>query len=73
MNLKQLQYFRVLAKTEHYTKAAEKLYITQPSLSYSISELEKEFDTQLFEKEGRNVKLTKYGRVFFFFFLKKKP
>lgn len=64
MNLKQLQYFRVLAQTEHYTKAAEKLYITQPSLSYSISELEREFGTQLFEKEGRNVKLTKYGRFF---------
>ncbi|AKN30485.1 LysR family transcriptional regulator [Clostridium carboxidivorans P7] len=64
MNLKQLQYFRVLAQTEHYTRAAEKLYITQPSLSYSISELEREFGTQLFEKEGRNVKLTKYGRFF---------
>lgn len=64
MNLKQLEYFRVLAKTEHYTKASKELYITQPSLSYSIAELEKELQTQLFEKDGRNIKLTKYGSFF---------
>lgn len=64
MNLKQLEYFTTLAKMQHYTKAAAELYITQPSLSYSISELEKELNTQLFEKEGRNVRLTKYGGFF---------
>lgn len=64
MHLKQLEYFRVLAKKEHYTKAAAELYITQPSLSYSISELEKELGTQLFKKEGRNVHLTKHGLFF---------
>lgn len=57
MNLKHLQYFRVLANLEHYTKAAEKLYITQPSLSHAISEMEKELGTYLFEKNGRNIKL----------------
>lgn len=65
MQLKQLQYFYVLGKMEHCTKAAEKLYITQPSLSHAISELEKELGTQLFEKEGRNIHLNKYGRSFF--------
>lgn len=64
MNLKHLQYFRVLAKFEHYTKASEELFITQPSLSHAISELEKELGTYLFEKQGRNVRLTKYGRFF---------
>ena len=65
MQLKQLEYFYVLAKMEHCTKAAEKLYITQPSLSHAISELEKELGTQLFEKEGRNIHLNKYGQTLF--------
>lgn len=64
MNLKHLQYFCVLAKFEHYTKASEELFITQPTLSNAISELEKELGTYLFEKQGRNVNLTKYGRFF---------
>ena len=64
MNLKHLNYFKTLAHTEHYTKAAEKLSITQPSLSHAISELEKELGTYLFEKKGRNIKLTKQGKFF---------
>jgi DNA-binding transcriptional LysR family regulator len=64
MNLKHLEYFRILANMEHYTQAAEQLSITQPSLTYAISELEKELGTYLFEKQGRNIRLTKYGRFF---------
>lgn len=64
MNLKQLNYFKVLAETEHMTQAAEVLSITQPSLSHSMAELEKELGTYLFEKQGRNIRLTKYGRFF---------
>ncbi|GKU83265.1 LysR family transcriptional regulator [Niallia sp. NCCP-28] len=64
MNLRHLHYFRVLAKREHYTQAAEELSIAQPSLSHAISELEKELGTFLFEKQGRNIRLTKYGRFF---------
>lgn len=64
MNLNQLQYFITLAHMEHYTRAAEVLEITQPSLSHAVSTLEKELGTYLFEKKGRNVILTKYGRVF---------
>jgi len=65
MHLRQLEYFYVLAQMEHCTKASEKLYITQPSLSHAISELEKELGTQLFERVGRNIHLNKYGRAFF--------
>jgi len=65
MNLNYLRYFKVLAKLEHYTQSAEELSITQPSLSHAISELEKSLGTYLFEKQGRNVKLTKYGRIYF--------
>ena len=64
MNLNQLYYFSKLAEVEHYTKAAEELDISQPSLSHAIGSLEKELGTKLFEKQGRNVALTKYGRIF---------
>ena len=65
MNLNHLQYFRVLAQSEHYTHAANELNITQPSLSHAIASLEKELGIYLFEKQGRNIKLTKYGRIFY--------
>ena len=64
MNLSQLQYFCKLAELQHYTRAAEQLHITQPTLSNSIAHLEKELGVPLFEREGRNVRLTKYGREF---------
>lgn len=65
MNLSQLYYFRKLAELQHYTKAAKELYITQPSLSDSIASLEKELGVSLFQKAGRNIKLTKYGEEFY--------
>ncbi len=65
MNLPQLYYFRKLAELQHYTEAAKALYITQPSLSDSISSLEKELGVSLFQKKGRNVELTKYGTEFY--------
>ena len=64
MNLYHLRYFATLAHLEHYTKAAEILSITQPSLSHAIASLEKELGVKLFEKEGRNVVLTKCGQAF---------
>ena len=64
MNLYHLRYFSTLAHIEHYTKAADILAITQPSLSYAISTLEEELGVKLFEKNGRNVPLPKYGKVF---------
>lgn len=64
MNLFHLRYFLTLARLEHYTRAADELRITQPSLSHAISALENELGVKLFEKAGRNVKLTKYGKAF---------
>ena len=65
MNLQQLYYFRKLAEVQHYTKAAKALYITQPSLSDSISSLESELSVALFQKKGRGIELTKYGQEFY--------
>lgn len=64
MNLSQLYYFKKLAELQHYAKAAKELYITQPSLSNAISSLENELGVSLFQKTGRNIHLTKYGREF---------
>ncbi len=64
MNLIHLRYFVELAHTHHYTRAAEKLCITQPSLSYAISQLEDELGVPLFEKTGRNTMLTRFGQQF---------
>ncbi|MDD9149189.1 LysR family transcriptional regulator [Sporolactobacillus sp. CQH2019] len=64
MNLNQLKYFSVLAQTEHFTRASEKLFITQPTLTHAIKELEKEMNVSFFDKDGRNIKLNRYGKVF---------
>lgn len=64
MNLNQLYYFKTIAELEHFRLAAEKLNVAQPSLSASMANLEAELSVTLFEKEGRNVKLTKAGKIF---------
>ncbi len=64
MTLLQLKYFLALANNLHYTKTAQELHISQPSLSYAISELEKELGVRLFEKENKKVFLTVYGQHF---------
>lgn len=64
MNLNQLYYFKTIAKLQHYRLASQELSVSQPSLSHAMSTLEEELGTRLFEKQGRNVSLTKYGHVF---------
>lgn len=53
-----------MAETLHYTEAAQKLYISQSSLSYALSKLEEELDAPLFEKRGKQTVLSKYGQDF---------
>lgn len=65
MNLAQLYYFCKLAELQHYTQAAQELFITQPTLSGTISSLESDLGIELFQKRGRNVYLTKYGKEFY--------
>lgn len=64
MNLNQLFYFQKVATLQHYHQAAKELNISQPSLSRSIANLEEELGIQLFQKNGRNIELTKYGQIF---------
>lgn len=64
MTLNQLLYFRTVAAHQHFRQAAAELNISHPSLSRSIASLEEELNIILFERQGRNVRLTKYGRIF---------
>lgn len=64
MNLQWLYYFDTIAELEHYTKASEKLHVSQSNLSHAIKELETELGVQLFERKGRNIRLSKYGELF---------
>ena len=64
MNLDYLRYFVKLAEVRHYTRAAEQLCITQPSLSHAIRLLEGELGVPLFEKTGQNTMLTRFGEEF---------
>lgn len=64
MTLHQLRYFVEMCNTLHYTRTAEQLNISQPSLSYALSELSKELGVPLFEKSGKKVSLTEFGEAF---------
>ena len=55
MELSQLKYFKCVAETQNFTKAAALLHISQPSLSKSIFKLESELEVKLFERNKRYV------------------
>lgn len=63
MELKQLEYFMTLSQELHFTRAAEKLGITQPSLSQQIRLLEHEVGMPLFDRVGKKTLLTEAGRA----------
>ena len=64
MDLQSLEYFRVLARVQHVTRAAEELGISQPALSRAIARLERELGVALFRPEGRSIALSAHGDVF---------
>lgn len=65
MTLNQIEYFYAIARRENFRAAAEVLHVSQPSLSRSIATLEEELGVSLFQKEGRGIKLTKAGHLFY--------
>lgn len=64
MELRQLKYFVEVARNEHFSMAAETLHVAQSAISRQVGLLEDELGVELFEREGRNVKLTPIGKMF---------
>lgn len=64
MTLTQLHYLMVIAETNSLNKAAEQLYMSQPSLTSAMKELERELGITLFYRSGRGVTLTGDGAEF---------
>ena len=64
MNIDQLRYFVTAARLENLSRAAEVLYVNQPTLSKNISKLEQELGTPLFDRNGKKLLLNAQGERF---------
>lgn len=64
MELRHLRYFITVAQEQSFTRAAEKLFTAQPSLSQQIKDLEQEVSVNLFERSSRKIQLTDEGKAF---------
>ena len=63
MDIKQLKYFEAIAEEGHITKAAKRLFMTQPSLSQQLKILENELGVTLVERSSRGIRLTDAGHL----------
>ncbi|MGM9607993.1 MAG: LysR family transcriptional regulator [Oscillospiraceae bacterium] len=64
MELHHLYYILMLAQEKNFSRAAEKLFITQPTLSQQVKKLEHELGFPIFQRSTKNVTLTSYGELF---------
>jgi DNA-binding transcriptional LysR family regulator len=64
MTLQQLKYVCMVAETGKITEAAKKLYISQPSLTNAIHELEKEMNVVIFNRTNKGISLSAEGEIF---------
>ncbi len=65
MELRHLRYFTAVVQWKGYRQAAKHLYVSQPSISQAVSDLESELGIKLFSREGRVARLTPEGQVFY--------
>ncbi|WP_435934828.1 LysR family transcriptional regulator [Enterococcus gilvus] len=64
MNVQQLRYFLHLSNTQNMQQSADELFISQPALSKSISNLEERLGIKLFDRVGRSIQLNKFGALY---------
>lgn len=64
MELQQLKYFQIIAKTQNISSAAKQLFIAQPSLSQTLKRLENEVGMPLFDRVGKQIILNNAGEIF---------
>ena len=64
MELRHVRYFLAIAETRSFTRAAERLHVTQPTLSHQIKQLEQQIGTVLFERGTKEIELTAAGKLF---------
>lgn len=64
MSLRQMEYFVAVVEESSFTRAAERLHVTQPALSHQIKALERNVGGELLERLPRGVLLTPMGRAF---------
>lgn len=64
MELRHLRYFKALSECLNFTRAAERMHVTQSTLSHQIKQLEESLDRQLFDRVGKKVVLTEAGEIF---------
>lgn len=64
MEIRHLRYFLDIAETEHLTRSAQRLFVTQSTLSHGLRQLEAELGLALFDRVGRGLRLSAAGRSF---------
>lgn len=65
MEIRQLEYFLMVSRVNSFTRAAERLYVSQPAVTNAVRSLEDELGIQLFDRNQKQALLTTEGKIFY--------